>query len=164
MKNNNFLTLSLKAFLMLDIHPNQKKFFKWQIKSAKPCKIKCYNGTFITEPIKHGCYRNAALFAIEKKCDYVEGFINCHGIPISHAWNYINNKHIDITLSDEMEYVEIARFSHKEIEDLVLKKERCGEFMYLKYEAQNAKVNSRSIKRNLYRDDIKVHSRRNRKA
>lgn len=35
--------------------------------------------------IPHGCFRNAALFAMEHRLPYVEGYATCI-IPVHHAW------------------------------------------------------------------------------
>ena len=44
------------------------------------------------------CYLNALSVCMENpQVKYVEGYMEVHGVPIDHAWNYYNRKHFDIT-------------------------------------------------------------------
>lgn len=45
------------------------------------------------------CYKNAAEFAsyTYNEIEYVEGLVNCHGLPIAHAWNSYKGQHFDLT-------------------------------------------------------------------
>lgn len=44
------------------------------------------------------CYMNALAVCLENPhIEYVEGFIEVHGVPIEHAWNCLNGKHFDLT-------------------------------------------------------------------
>jgi hypothetical protein len=44
------------------------------------------------------CYKNAAEFAsLTLGVEYVEGIVNCHGLPIAHAWNSFEGQYFDLT-------------------------------------------------------------------
>ena len=79
------------------------------------------------------CYKNAYML-----CDYfdgeghdvkyVEGYLNMRGLPIEHAFNYVDGKYVDITMElalgkdmREDSYVSIGEFSTDEVRRVLLK-------------------------------------------
>lgn len=46
----------------------------------------------------HSCYLNAlAVCMVNPEVKYVEGYIEVHGVPLDHAWNYYNGVYFDVT-------------------------------------------------------------------
>ena len=79
------------------------------------------------------CYKNAYML-----CDYfdgdghdvryVEGYLNMRGLPIEHAFNYVDGKYVDITMElalgkdmEEDSYISIGEFSTDEVRKVLLK-------------------------------------------
>lgn len=50
------------------------------------------------KPKVKNCYLNALAVCIENEnVEYVEGYIEVHGVPLDHAWNCYEGIHFDIT-------------------------------------------------------------------
>jgi len=50
------------------------------------------------KPKANQCYLNALAVCMENSdVEYVEGYMEVHGVPLEHAWNCYKGKHFDIT-------------------------------------------------------------------
>jgi hypothetical protein len=97
--NKNSTLLLLEAYSKL----TTKRLWKeaiWLMKDVEIEPIKEI-GEIETQHLKpklKQCYLNALAVCITNpKVQYVEGYIEVHGVPIEHAWNCYKGKHFDIT-------------------------------------------------------------------
>lgn len=85
------------------------RYYKWVLKNGKLFtereEVKKFHPTF--EKMSKGCYYNAQFMAMEyERLKYYEGWgvTEKVGIPLDHAFNIVNDKVVDISWVDGIEY------------------------------------------------------------
>ena len=133
---------------------NQKKFFEFQLASAKVVKCVPLKELFSNEeiklikrlvkPQKKECYKNAHLMTnYFSGVEYVEGKVKLEcGISVEHAFNRKGDKYFDITWelalndkTDGVEYLSIGEYSQETINRIAIENEVYGDIvrsMFLK--------------------------------
>lgn len=127
----------------------QKELFNQKVKDANSVDIVPLSEVFTEAEIKEikrrvhpqpkCCYENAwklcDRFEYEGKHEikYCEGYLNMKGLPIDHAFNYVDGKYVDITielaLGKEIEdtYVTIGEYSTDEVREILIQNQYYGE-------------------------------------
>lgn len=118
---------------------NQKKFFEFQLASAKVVKCVPLKELFSNEeiklikrlvkPQKKECYKNAHLMTnYFSGVEYVEGKVKLEcGISVEHAFNRKGDKYFDITWelalndkTDGVEYLSIGEYDQETINQIAV--------------------------------------------
>ena len=117
--------------------------YRQKVKDANSVDIVSLSEVFNPEEIKaikkyirpkaKMCYKNAYMLCNYFDGEghdvrYVEGYLNMKGLPIEHAFNYVDGKYVDITIElalgndiNEDSYISIGEFSTDEVRRVLLK-------------------------------------------
>lgn len=90
---------------------------------------------------KKQCYKNSTLICmVDAEINYVEGKMECLGIPIEHAWNEYKGQYFDATreiaLKEEVqgrEYLALGTFDSDDVLGVIMKREYYGGILLEKY-------------------------------
>lgn len=94
---------------------------------------------------KKQCYKNSTLICmVDAEINYVEGNMECFGIPIEHAWNEYKGQYFDATreiaLKEEVqgrEYLELGIFNSDDVLGVITEREYYGGILFEKYLQKN---------------------------
>lgn len=102
----------------------QNVFYKWLIDTAK--EVNPVNpvpkGLHIASKRKQRCFSNSARIAIDNPdVLYVEGYMDCNGMFIEHAWNRTTSGiHFDVTVNDNtMKYYQVLELGFNDVIDMI---------------------------------------------
>lgn len=124
--------------------PFVKAFYDWQIQNVTEQHITQIKNLPIANKLKHievkehECFRNALYVSLaDPTINYVEGFIEVHGLPIEHAWNSWNGHHFDLTQEKlkqlDTEHIAVMELSSKEAASFAHKTQLTGPYLLEKF-------------------------------
>lgn len=159
------LLKELKAWVDLT-DGRQKRYFAKQLSDAHPVSVLPLNDVLtkaqiskvkkLAKPKVKQCYKNATLIAEvlhDIGCGYVEGKMDCHGVGIDHAWNYIerNGKFVyfDATMElalmrdpSKVEYLALHEYTLNDVQSVIFETGYYGDvYSYLFYKSLKEKEN-----------------------
>lgn len=143
----------------------QQELFSQKVKDANSVDIVPLSEVFTEKEIKEikrrihpqpkCCYENAwklcDKFEYEGKHEikYCEGYLNMKGLPIEHAFNYVDGKYVDITIelalnkNVEDTYITIGEYSTDEVREILVQNGFYGDIyntIFLNKYKENIKV------------------------